>query len=259
MILQEPQMTSSSPVPPNWYETFFTAPINAFWEALVPQAVTDQEIVFIERHLQVAPARILDVPCGAGRHSLALARRGHRLTSLDISVDAVTRLKEVASKEALTLDVQLQDMSHISLDGEFDGAICFGNSFGYLPHASTRNYLRKLHSLLRGGGRFIVDTGMIAESILADTKPEATYEMGGYSFDVRNEYDPLTSRMNVHTVLREGTNVWRQSFSQAVYTCGELVRLLDENGFALVGAYSNTDDLPFARGDGRLLLVAERR
>jgi 2-polyprenyl-3-methyl-5-hydroxy-6-metoxy-1,4-benzoquinol methylase len=35
--------------------------------------------------------RILDVPRGAGRHSLELARRGYRVTGVDLSRDAVER------------------------------------------------------------------------------------------------------------------------------------------------------------------------
>jgi SAM-dependent methyltransferase len=257
--LQEPHMTLSSTVPDNWYQSFFTAPINAFWEACVPAAATEQEVAFIERHLQLdQPARILDIPCGAGRHSLALARRGHRITGVDISEDAVIRLRALASPDNLPLEVIHQDMGRLALDGCFDGAICFGNSFGYLAHEKTLAYVRKLHTLLRHQGRFIIDTGMIAEAILAETEPESTYEINGYTFAVRNEYEPRTGRMNVHTVLSRGTDRWQQSFSQAVYTCAELIRLLEENGFAFVGMFADTNDAPFARGQSRLLLVVQR-
>lgn len=256
-------MNSTSTVPDNWYETFFTAPINAFWESIVPAAFTEQEVAFIERHMQLdieldRPAKILDVPCGAGRHSLALARRGHQVTGVDISEDAVTRLRAIATAEKLPLTVIHQDMACMALDGEFDGAMCFGNSFGYLTHEKTRQHLCTLRTHLRRQGRFIIDTGMIAESILADTKAEETYEMNGYTFNVRNEYDSRTSRMNVHTVLTHESGHWQQSFSQSVYTCGELIRLLGESGFAFVAMCSDTDDTTFARGKQRLLLVVER-
>ena len=46
---------------------------------MVPPEYTRDELDFLERELGLAgPGRLLDLPCGAGRHALELARRGHR-------------------------------------------------------------------------------------------------------------------------------------------------------------------------------------
>ena len=48
-----------------------------WWLRAMTEEQTRQEADFIQEMLQVAtPARLLDVPCGGGRHSLDLANRG---------------------------------------------------------------------------------------------------------------------------------------------------------------------------------------
>src|SRR6476646_2265358 len=60
-----------------WYENFFTELQNEFWRRAASPAMTSADIEFIESRFALTPrSRILDVPCGSGRHSIALAQRG---------------------------------------------------------------------------------------------------------------------------------------------------------------------------------------
>src|SRR5690242_14800743 len=61
-----------------WYADFFTELPNAFWRAAVPPHLTAAEVDFVAGMAGLRPgARVLDVPCGSGRHALDLARRGY--------------------------------------------------------------------------------------------------------------------------------------------------------------------------------------
>ncbi|MFC6094880.1 class I SAM-dependent methyltransferase [Saccharothrix lopnurensis] len=80
----------SAPPSSTWYVDFFTELPNEFWRRAVPPEVTVEEIDFVEERLGLAPGSlVLDVPCGSGRHSLELARRGHRVTGVDLSAEAI--------------------------------------------------------------------------------------------------------------------------------------------------------------------------
>lgn len=73
----------------DWYLNFFTELPIEFWRSAVSAEVTQAEADFVERHLGLAPgSRIVDVPCGSGRHSLSLASRGHHVAGVDISLEA---------------------------------------------------------------------------------------------------------------------------------------------------------------------------
>ena len=42
---------------------------------------------------------------------------------------------------------------------QFDGAFCFGNSFGYADYKTTTDFLRTVNRCLKNGAGFVVDTG----------------------------------------------------------------------------------------------------
>ena len=73
-------------VPSNWYENFFHGiPLDLWRKAISPEQ-TKAETDFLVDALQCHPgAHLLDVPCGNGRLSLWLARRGNRVTGVDIN------------------------------------------------------------------------------------------------------------------------------------------------------------------------------
>lgn len=68
----------------NWFEDFFHGVATDLWRKVGTPELTRADADFFEKTLG-KKKRLLDVPCGNGRHSLELARRGCRVTGLDIS------------------------------------------------------------------------------------------------------------------------------------------------------------------------------
>ena len=240
-----------------WYETFFTPLALDFWRAAVPAEVTRQEVEFLARELGVKPpARVLDLPCGLGRHALGLAARGFRVTGLDISRAAI----ESAQRDAVetTAAFTLGDMRSPPPEAPFDAAYCFGNSFGYTSHAETRAFVRNVLEAVRPGGRWAIDTGAVAESLLRELGEERDLEAGGVTYSVKNRYDPIAGRLFQSCTLTRGNEKQLAQISQGVYTVAEFRRLLEGEGWRVLGAYGNIESKPFAMGDHRLLLVAQR-
>src|SRR5262249_17730629 len=78
-----PLCSEASPMSSTWYESFFSPLALEFWRAVVPPEVTEAEVAFVERALGLkGSGRLLDLPCGHGRHALALARRGYQVTGV---------------------------------------------------------------------------------------------------------------------------------------------------------------------------------
>ncbi|MEA3403954.1 MAG: class I SAM-dependent methyltransferase [Armatimonadota bacterium] len=76
-------------------------------------------------------ARILDLCCGPGRHSLELARRGFRVTAVDRTEEYLRSLREAAADEGLEVEAVLEDMRRYRQPAAFDAAINLFTSFGY--------------------------------------------------------------------------------------------------------------------------------
>jgi len=246
-------------MPAHWYESFFTQLALDFWRAAVPASATAEEADFLAANLGVdPPAHLLDLPAGFGRHAIALARRGYRVTGIDIAPDAIAAGREEARALGVEAQFAVGDMRSAPPGGPYDGAYCFGNSFGYLSHEDTRAFTRNMFQALRPGGRWAIDTGTAAESLLPHLVADSTLEAGGIQYSVRNSYDARAGRLVQSCVLARGDTRQTAEISYGVYTVAEICRLLAVEGFRVVSASGSLDGRPFQLGDRRLLVVAER-
>ncbi|WP_131785707.1 SAM-dependent methyltransferase [Protofrankia symbiont of Coriaria ruscifolia] len=243
-----------------WYADFFTELPNAFWRAAVPPEFTSVEVDFIIRVTGLRPgSRVLDVPCGSGRHTLEFARRGCRVTGLDMSAEAVEYARRAAADERLDVDLRLGDMRALPTDVRADVAMCMGNSFGYLEHTGTEKLLGGLAGLVVPGGALILDYGFVAESLLPHlTLEENPMHFGGVEGISVNEYDTANSRLLTALTFRRGAEEHRGTSVQHIYTAAEVTRLVTSAGFADLELYGDTNGTPFHLGSHRLLLTARR-
>lgn len=243
----------------HWYESFFQGLSVEMWEAVTTPEMTLAEVNFFERVLSVEPgARILDIPCGGGRHAIEFARRGYRMTGFDISAQFLEIARANAAAAGVSIDFHQGNMKHPP-DGPFDAAYCYGNSFGYLTHEDTVAFLAGMARALRPGARFLLETGTAAETILPTFQPLSEYTFGGIRMRTERAYRFRDSVIeSVYTFSRDGLEESHR-LEQAVYTTGEICRMLQAAGFSVVHLYAGTDETPIQLGASRrLLLVAER-
>ena len=243
-----------------WYADFFTELPNEFWRRVVPPEATTAEVDFVEERLGLRPgSRIVDVPCGSGRHSIALARRGHTVTGLDISAEAIDHARRVAAAVGLDVDLHRADMRDVPPDG-FDAAICMGNSFGYLDLAGTRSFVAALAAAVRPGGGVVVDYNAAAESVLPGyTGEDRTMRAGDITVAATTAYDVAHSRLVSGYRFRRGTEEVAVTALHHVLTCAQIDDLLADAGFVDVTLYGGPSGEPFRLGAPRLLLTARRR
>ena len=243
---------------PNWWETFFTGLIVDFWRRVMPPEATREEADFFERLLDVRPgARLLDVPCGDGRLALELARRGYRVTGVDISRDFLAAARESAASRGLAVEWRQSDMRDLPWREEFDGAFCGGSSFGYLGDAGDRSFLEVVARALKPGAGFVIDAVKAAEAILPQSRDHYEMEVGDIRFVADNRYDEATGWMqNRYTVTRGDQNEVRLA-RHRIYTCSEVVSMLERAGFARIEFFGSLSGEPF-RGSSRLIAFAVR-
>ncbi len=256
-------MTAESRIPSDWYQTFFTAPVMRFWEAAVPQAATDAEVAFILRHIAAAPpASILDVPCGSGRHALALASMGFAVTGIDLSEASLGRAEALARSARLGAGAEVRfaraNMLELEVARPTDALLCLGNSLGYFEPALTHQLFCKFAAALRVGGRLIVDTSICAESVLP-LATERVFSFPGGTYQQEITYDASQSIINTRAQLTIDGCKHELRYRHFVMTSGELVRSVTHAGFDLCRLCGDTEDGAFGPGSPRLLLVAARR
>ena len=247
------------PIQSNWYENFFHGIALDLWRKVVSPEQTQAEADFLVKTLECAPgSRILDVPCGNGRHSLELARRGYRMTGLDISEEFIQEARDRSTAAGVQISWVLGNMRHIEGEATYDGAFCFGNSFGYLEYSHMEAFVNGVSRALKPGSRFVVETGMVAESVLPNFKEREQFQFDDIHFTTENRYLADESCIETYdTYVRDGKVETRQS-KHWVYTVGEIRRMLERAGFVVLELHGSLECQPFTLGSQQLLIVTQR-
>jgi SAM-dependent methyltransferase len=219
-------------------------------------ALTVADVDFLEKTFDVKPGgRLLDVPCGNGRHSIELARRGYRVTGIDLS-DAFL----AAARTELDADWRKGDMRELEVEpSAFDGAFCFGNSFGYLDHTGVAAFLSALARALKPGAKLVIETGMTAESILPTLVQKRWHRFGDLMILSENRYDPWESCLHIDYTFVRGSVIETRPTAHYVFTSAELRRMLEAAGFETLSFHAGMADEPYQLGSPRLVIIAQRK
>lgn len=104
------------------------------------------------------PSRILDIGCGAGRHLLELARRGHTVTGFDLRPEMVAFAQEQARAAKLPMTVYQDDLRSMKLEGTYELAACLMDTFRYLlTNEHILRHLAEVADHLSSGGLYVTD------------------------------------------------------------------------------------------------------
>jgi SAM-dependent methyltransferase len=244
-----------------WWETFFQGP----WEQVqlpgYPEERTRAEATFIVDALELARgARVLDIPCGEGRHTIELARRGFETTGVDFNDRAIAVAKQRAADAAVTVRFIVADMRRLESVAEYDAAVCFFGSFGYFDDEENLEFLRRVARALRPKGRFLLE-GHVVESLYP------MFRERDWSW-IRVE-PPLRvleeRRMDLEQGRVESTwtfvspdAVESRSLSIRIYSYREIRDLLGRAGFSSVRGLETGTVEPFRLGSSRLTMIGTK-
>jgi SAM-dependent methyltransferase len=261
LVIETPGDAIAPRTPPDWYRDFFRDVALDVWRDAIPAAQTERELAFLVRALRLRPGgRVLDVPCGAGRLTLALQERGLRTTGVDLADEAIAeaRRRSAASHRTAGIEWRQADIRDLPWESSFDAALCFGNSFGYLDRDGTRAFVHALARALKPGARFAMDTGMVAETILPNLRDHDEAQIGDVRFIEDNTYHADASCLETrYTFVRDGVAQTRVGLHW-IYTIGEISRFFADAGMAVTQLYGSMDETPFSVGDRLLYLVASK-
>ncbi len=121
-----------------------------------------------QKALQLCKAKILDVGCGAGSHSLYLQEKGFDVTAIDVSKNAIkacqlrgitnTKVQNILDLDSDTSTAHSMTNQH----NKYDTILLLMNGtgiFGTIKNISI--YLQKLKSLLNANGQILIDSSDI--------------------------------------------------------------------------------------------------
>jgi SAM-dependent methyltransferase len=160
-----------------WAEEDFSSRYvrRANYQELYGMQETGDEVDDIIGALQLASkARVLDLCAGNGRHAIAMALRGYKMTGIDLGPGAVTLARDTARNLGLGVDFRQLDVLHISFEETFDGAYLTCAGMSDFSPADARTILQLVERSLVPGSRFVGE--------YADARAPRSPESRGWQF-----------------------------------------------------------------------------
>jgi SAM-dependent methyltransferase len=250
---QQAQSAGSEP----WYVTAF----GSDYRRVYPHrdlASARAEVAWIQD--QGISGRVLDLCCGFGRHSLALAAAGADVFGLDLSGELLQEARTLPGGERLAGRLVRADARLVPFaSGAFDALVNLFSSFGYFGDEGDRRVVREIARVLRPGGRALLDL-MNPARIRAGLVPESTTERDGVILRESRALvdDGRRVTKTVHLTLPEGEErTWNEDVR--MYETEELAALFAPRSLTITAVHGAFGGAPYDAGAERQILVLERK
>lgn len=203
-------------------------------------------------------ARILDLCCGPGRHTIELSRRGYRVTGVDRTAEFLEECRERADAEGLDVDLAHSDMRDFVAPGEFDVAVNLLTSFGYFADAADD--MKVLHNLLeslRPGGILVLET--VGKEVIArifQRRDWREHEGDFYLYErtVRDGWGWMDNRW----IRIDASGRHEFALGHRLFSAEELCALVRDAGFEDATAYGALDGRAYDTEARRLVVRARK-
>lgn len=203
-------------------------------------------------------ARVLDLPCGVGRHAVELASRGYSVTGVDATDSYLEAARENARAADVDVEFVREDMREFHREGAFDAVVNLYTSFGYFEDRDDdERTARNVYDSLRPGGALVMS--LTSKEVLAGEFEKRTWDRrdGAYVLE-EHEVTRNWSWMENRWIVVEDGEVHEFDVSHRLYSAYELTELLEGVGFSGVSVYGDLEGSDYDEDAAQLVVVAEK-
>ena len=243
---------------PLWFKKWFDS---SFYHQLYANRNEKEAADLIDELLSVLQpslnSRMLDLGCGAGRHSKYLASKGFLVTGLDLASSSLQSAKKF---ETPGLQFYQHDMRLPFGKNYFDYVFSFFTSFGYFGSAAeNNNVVHNISNALKPGGMVIMDYLNVAYSEKGMV-PQEEKEIDGITYHISRWMDDkhFFKKIVIDTIQADGSFEYTEQVAKL--SLQDFESMFDRHGLEIqkvFGDYQlNEYDL---KTSPRLILIAEKR
>lgn len=245
----------------NINDVFFDGHYKDIWKSTIPEELTKKEIDFMLPYFSLQQgSRVLDLMCGYGRHTLALARQGIAVTAVDNLPDYIREIQNSAEAEQLPVETVCASVIGFQPDSKYDLAICMGNSLNFFTREETLQILNTVAAALQPGGQLLINSWSLAEIVYSKKQFNSWEKIGPLMFlsEARIVFSPARMEFDTITIAPDGKQEHKKGVDY-IYSLNELEAMLGEAGLELKEVYSIPGRKKFTVGEPRAYLVAQKK
>lgn len=242
----------------NWFETWFNHPL--YLQVYAHRDDADaKKLLNLVLPLTGLPkgSTVLDLACGAGRHSILLAEQGFQVTGLDLAENLLAVARKEAQNKSLKIDFLRQDMRYFHFPKPFNGIFNLFTSFGYFDDDRENfSVFKTVSDHLEPGGSFVFDYlngPFIRRNLVSEDEKMIN---GTRIFQQRRiEGDTVKKK-----VLLEHADLGKLEFEESVklYDPALIERVLFTFNLKVMYQAGDFDGSPLSDDNPRLILVAKK-
>jgi SAM-dependent methyltransferase len=239
---------------------------DSFWRELYPVLFPEKRMAAARQEMNQAlqltkpkGKSVLDLCCGPGRCSIALARRGYSVTGVDRTKYLLAQARRRARAAKVKVEWVQEDMRDFVRPGAFDLVLSMFTSFGYFDDKrEDLTVLENVLASLRPGGACLID--VVSKEWLArffqPTISEALPD--GSRLVQRHEiFDEWTRIRNEWIIIRRG-KARSFAFHHTIYSGQELRDRMEKVGFVDVRLYGDLSGGDYGTNVQRLIAVGRK-
>jgi ubiquinone/menaquinone biosynthesis C-methylase UbiE len=243
----------------HWSEKFFTDRYRR--AGLEPKLVFGpMEAQAVKKALRLKKgASVLDLCCGIGRHSVALAALGMKVTGLDLNGSYLSRARSRARRAGVKVRFIKGDMRNLDFTAEFNAAISLFTSFGYYDDKTNLVILTKMVNALRPRGRLLLDV-INRDTLVLNLREWNVEKVADGELLVRSEFIAQSSRIKARWRLVKGRRVEDMGgFDLRAYSLHELAAMMESAGMKVTDTFGSLALEPFQLSSNRLVISAVKK
>ena len=207
--------------------------------------------------------KIVDIGCGTGSVTVALAKRGYGVTGVDISAEMLSLAAKKAEENGVAVRYAEQDMAALDTGDVADAVVCSLDGINYLIGTDKlRSCFYRVARTLSDGGAFVFDVNSPYKYKNVLKADAFVYETDDMFLSWQSFFNEKRGICDYYlTFFAEKNGAWHrldETQRQQSYSERTLKKLLGEAGFTVEETCSDTSFSPVAPDSERLYFVCRK-
>ena len=245
---------------PNWYKEIWTLDI----KDLSWVEETKAQVDFVIKELKLTgDEKILDLGCGFGRHSLALAQRGFNVTGVDITPAFISDAAENAAKLGLNANFICADIRELNFKNEFDVVLNMADgAIGYLENDDENlKIFDVIATALKVGGKSFID--ICNAEYAAKHFPQKTWEAGEKALSLAELDWDIDKKIMLYGSYEYkygevATPPRYEAAPMRLYTKEEIKNIFSQRNMTIINTFSDVQGKPDSNDDLQLMVYSQK-